>query len=169
VLSSSQKHGLHHLYLWTNTFLQEERNSIAIVSTKENQFTLGKPILTNEQILQIESEGFTSVTNRSESLHFLSFPFHRHHRRPHHHPRPRRRPDSQQCLAPTKKSKPHHRFLLLTRLHLLILLDGPRRSASRHQHHHHRLHLRTHPLSASLRLPSVFKLGGQEKEKKEGF
>ena len=74
-LSSSQNHGLHHS-VSVDQHLSSRRKEVDShrrydsITSDENQFALGKPILTNEQILQIESEVFTSATNTSLPLHW---------------------------------------------------------------------------------------------------
>ena len=77
--SPSQKHGLHHS-VSVDQHLSSRRKEVdtshhryGSVTSKENQYALGKPILTNEQILQIESEVFTSATNTSLPAHW-TFP-----------------------------------------------------------------------------------------------
>ena len=77
-LSSPQKHGLHHS-VSVDQHLSSRRKEVDShrrydsITSNENQFALGKSILTNEQILQIESEVFTSATNTSLPLHW-TFP-----------------------------------------------------------------------------------------------
>ena len=76
--SSPQKHGLHHS-VSVDQHLSSRRKEVDShrrndsTTSNENQFALGKPILTNEQILQIESEVFASATNASLPLHW-TFP-----------------------------------------------------------------------------------------------
>ena len=73
-LSLSQNHGLHHS-VSVDQHLSSRRKEVDShrrydsITSNEN-FALGKPILTNEQILQIESEVFTSATNTSLPLHW---------------------------------------------------------------------------------------------------
>ena len=70
-LSLSQKHGLHHS-VSVDQHLSSKRKEVDS-HRRYDSITLGKPILTNEQILQIESEVFTSATNASLPLHW-TFP-----------------------------------------------------------------------------------------------
>jgi hypothetical protein len=77
-LSTSQKHGLHHS-VSVDQHLSSRRKEVDnhrrydSITSNKNQYALGKPILTNEQILQIESEVFTSATNTSLPIHW-TFP-----------------------------------------------------------------------------------------------
>ena len=77
-ISSPQKHGLHHS-VSVDQHLSSRRKEVDShrrndsTTSNENQFALGKPILTNEQILQIESEVFASAANTSLPLHW-TFP-----------------------------------------------------------------------------------------------
>ena len=77
--SPSQKHGLHHS-VSVDQHLSSRRKEVDShhrydsIMSNESQFAIGKPILTNEQILQIESEVFTSSTNTSLPLLHWTFP-----------------------------------------------------------------------------------------------
>ena len=71
--SPSQKHGLHHSvsvdqHLALRRKEVDSHQRYDSLTSNENQFPLGKPILTNEQILQIESEVLASASNTSDSL-----------------------------------------------------------------------------------------------------
>jgi hypothetical protein len=75
----SQTHGLHHS-VSVDQHLSLRRKEVdshhrydSLTSNDENQFPLGKPILTNEQILRIESEVIASATNTSLPSHW-AFP-----------------------------------------------------------------------------------------------
>ena len=78
-LSSSQKHGLHHS-VSVDQHLSSRRRELDShrrydsTASSENQFALGKPILTNEQILQIESEVVASAANSSSLPLHWTFP-----------------------------------------------------------------------------------------------
>ena len=73
IVSPSQKHGLHHSasvdqHLALRRKEVDSHQRYDSLTSNENQFPMGKPILTNEQILQIESEVLASAGNPSESL-----------------------------------------------------------------------------------------------------